>query len=537
MKRTWTWLVPNMSVASWTLAAIFVSVWPIILVLKVQPMKKILALVVVLGTSLFAQEPHLYGPVTALAKFTALQGSTAGGTDVMHYGAKCDNSTDDTDAIQSAINATIPNALPLVFPSGRHCIVSQLNFTNWANRIHIYGQSGQNTGGTVIHCKESSNNEGVCLDFTGSQYVTIANLRVEADTVSPKALIRFGKSTGKGGGNSNGNSQLIYTENLATQQMHGDYSVYNNGGEVWTSVADNYNHGNVATIAFSSSASPTVTSPFATLTGSVASMTDVQFLGTTIAGSGPQVVLLDYGKGGSIGSITFLGGFGAHVSGKPWMSDTGTGATKNLTMIGFRDEPQSSNPYPLISVSQVIYNVHINGEYSAASKSSQPMLIFGTVGEGIVNMVPGDNSLNYPASIINCRLGFGLMVWSYGLKNSCPGILEVAYQNATAGTILNVNMLQSLGTAATLSGTGACATITTQLGGPWSGQATCTGPTGPSTFIVTPGYIAKNGWYCSATDVTSHTTGAMSTNSATACTLTFTTVKPNDVIAFSANAY
>src|SRR5215831_2097496 len=139
------------------------------------------------------------------------------------------------------------------------------------------------------------------------------------------------------------------------------------------------------------------------------------------------------------------------------------------------------------------------------------MLMFGTVGEGIVNMAPGDNSSNYPTSIINCRLGFGLMVWSYGIRNSCPGILEVAYQNATAGTILNVNMLQSVGTAATLSGTGACATITTQLGGPWSGQAKCTGPTGASTFIITPGYAAKNGWYCSATDMTSHTTGAVST--------------------------
>ena len=486
---------------------------------------------------LFAQARHSSGPVNALRNLTALQGSTVGGVDVMRYGAKCDNSTDDTDAIQGAINATIPNALPLVFPAGSICIVSQLNFTNWANRIHIYGQSGQNTGGSIIHCKEPSNNEGVCLDFTGSQYVTISNLRVVADAVSPKALIRFGKSSGKGGGNSNGNSQLIYTENLATQQMHGDYSVYNNGGEVWTSVADNYNHGNVATIAFSASASPAVTSPFATLTGSNASMTGVQFLGASIGGSGTQVVLLDYGRGGSIGSITFLGGFGAHVSGKPWMADTGTGATKNLTMIGFRDEPQSNNPYPLISVSQIIYNVHINGEYAAGAKSSQPMLIFGTVGEGIINMVPGDNSSYYPTSIINCRLGFGLIVWNYELKNSCPGILEVAYQNATAGTILNVNMLQSSGRAATLSGTGACATITTQLGGPWSGQAKCTGPTGPSTFIVTPGYTAKNGWYCSATDVTSHTTGAMSTNSTTACTLTFTTVTPNDVIAFSMSAY
>jgi len=498
--------------------------------------------IVLLWTSmLFAQEQHLPGPIIVSGNFTALQGSTAGGVNVMQYGAKCDNSNDDTNAIQSAITAAIPKNLPLIFPAGSPqggiCIVSQLNFTNWANKIHIYGQSGQNTGGSIIHCRESSNNEGVCLDFTGSQYVSIANLRVEADAVSPKALIRFGKSNGKGGGNSNGNSQLIYTENVATQQTHGDYSVYNNGGEVWTSVADNYNSGNVATIAFSANASPAVTSPFATLTGSLASMTDVQFLGTTIGGGGAQVVLLDYGSGGSIGDITFLGGFGVHAPGKPWMSDTGTGVTKNLTMIGFRDEPQNSNPYPLISVSQTIYDVHINGEYAPSAKSSQPMLIFGTVGEGIVNMAPGDNSSNYPTSIINCKLGFGLMVWTYGVRNSCPGILEVAYQNATAGTIVNVNMLQSVGTGARLSGTGACATITTQLGGPWSGQAKCTGSTGTSTFSIAPGYTAKNGWYCSATDVTSHTAGAMSANSATACTLTFTTVTADDVIAFSANAY
>ncbi len=97
--------------------------------------------------------------------------------------------------------------------------------------------------------------------------------------------------------------------------------------------------------------------------------------------------------------------------------------------------------------------------------------------------------------------------------------------------------LSASGTAATLTGTGACATITTQSGGSWAGKATCTGTTGASTFVITPGITAPNGWNCRASyDYTTQTNTFTVTSNTTSCTLTGT-VNANDVIYFEAVAF
>ena len=94
------------------------------------------------------------------------------------------------------------------------------------------------------------------------------------------------------------------------------------------------------------------------------------------------------------------------------------------------------------------------------------------------------------------------------------------------------------GTAATLSGTGACATITTQSGGGFAGRATCTGTTGASTLTVTPGTTAPHGWVCEAFDETTRANLLQQTSdSTTACVLTATSVTQNDVFVFLAIAF
>lgn len=90
------------------------------------------------------------------------------------------------------------------------------------------------------------------------------------------------------------------------------------------------------------------------------------------------------------------------------------------------------------------------------------------------------------------------------------------------------------GTAAGLTGTGSCGTITTQTGGSWGGSAKCTGATGASTFIITPGSTATNGWNCKASyDNTTSANTLVPTFNATTCTLTGT-VNQNDIIVFTA---
>lgn len=83
-----------------------------------------------------------------------------------------------------------------------------------------------------------------------------------------------------------------------------------------------------------------------------------------------------------------------------------------------------------------------------------------------------------------------------------------------------------------VTGTGACATITTTSGGAWAGRGTCTGTTGASTIVITSGITAPNGYSCEASD---KTTAAnilrQSADNGTTCTIAGT-VNANDVISW-----
>lgn len=89
-----------------------------------------------------------------------------------------------------------------------------------------------------------------------------------------------------------------------------------------------------------------------------------------------------------------------------------------------------------------------------------------------------------------------------------------------------------------LTGTGACATITTQVGA-WAGTFKCTGTTGAATVTMTwPSNIATNGWVCSAQDEsTSADTLKQTSHSATTCILTAAAVAQNDVFVFTGTAF
>jgi len=86
---------------------------------------------------------------------------------------------------------------------------------------------------------------------------------------------------------------------------------------------------------------------------------------------------------------------------------------------------------------------------------------------------------------------------------------------------------------ATLTGTGACATITTQGGGAFSGTLKCTGTTGASTITITPSFSAQNGFECHGSDTTTAAVANQAAPVATgSCKLNFASVTANDVITF-----
>lgn len=135
--------------------------------------------------------------------------------------------------------------------------------------------------------------------------------------------------------------------------------------------------------------------------------------------------------------------------------------------------------------------------------------------------------------------------------DSTAHALEASYNGGSFGVIPLLNRAQTFtatqtfntppvagGTAAGLTGTGACATFSTQSGGSWAGRATCTAATAASTLTITPGTTAPNGWMCNVQDQTTRANLLQQTSTnTTTCTLTATSVTQNDVFVFTAVAF
>jgi hypothetical protein len=193
--------------------------------------------------------------------------------------------------------------------------------------------------------------------------------------------------------------------------------------------------------------------------------------------------------------------------------------------------PQSDTAHAAIRLSPVAAGV---------SQESQGITFFGTTGGGGPVM---EKLRVLPSGALDVNATGGGGTFSVG--GGTP--LSTTNQTGTGSLVLATSPTiatptisgppVAAGTAAGLTGTGACATITTQKGGAWAGQATCTGTTGASTFIITAGTTAPNGWSCTASDLTTAANILrQSTVSATACTIAGT-VNANDVLTFTAVAY
>jgi hypothetical protein len=127
-----------------------------------------------------------------------------------------------------------------------------------------------------------------------------------------------------------------------------------------------------------------------------------------------------------------------------------------------------------------------------------------------------------------------------GATNTVVGAFSNTAPVVTVNGMAKFPSVIAGGTAAVLTGTGACLTadITTVVAGAWAGNATCTNTTGASTLIITPGATAPHSWMCWASDLTTSANTLRQTLplSATACTIAGT-VNAADVLTFGAIAY
>lgn len=359
----------------------------------------------------------------------------------MNYGAKCDGSTNDTVAFQNAIAAAFTsagNGYSLLIPAtGHSCVVSQLNLTNINNRINIQGQNSISGFQSTILCKESTSNAAVCMDFTGSQYITMEHVQITGGTSvanAPRVTVLLAKSTGNG--IVDGNSQVIHWDDV-TVTGFGDFQVYNFGGEIWNCYYCTFyqaGSGGVDLVRLSSANTADISSPFATIASAPASMTKVNLWATWSAGGTADALDIDTSNS-PVSSVT-IGGFGNLVSAPSFIRDTGAGNIHGLTIRDLRVEPFCTN-CGLLSLANVIWDVIIdNAEWAARAAPSVTLVNFSQqVSNTVIGLQPGDDQLQFPSTgVITCNASagvIGVIIYdhiAYGgvpQTNNCPGAIEI----------------------------------------------------------------------------------------------------------------
>lgn len=283
-----------------------------------------------------------------------------------------------------------------------------------------------------------------------------------------------------------------------------------------------------------------------TISSGTASMDTVYIFGLGGNGSSAGCTLINNGASDIILSNIYLAG-GCTEDGAS-LTSSGT----NLNIYSVFGQSIVQNPLLFTGGSTTIY-----GDFGGFGRKA--------TGAGtILNLVGAVNSQSAAAltNIITAASGAIVTVSGSVYKNTAAGTNHVFGIDATSkavdgcGNTFSANTSTATVTAGglfvpcpgttytgnlslpTITGTGACATVSTQSGNMFSGQVTCTGTTGASTLIITPGITAANGWRCNADDVTTTTDLPHQTaSSQSACTLSVTSVSANDVLTFMAQQF
>ena len=114
--------------------------------------------------------------------------------DVRTFGAVCDGSTDDHDALQDAIDAA-PNGTKLLIP-GVCAFTGELDFSG-KTYITVEGMSWANNGtpATASGLKHLGGNARSALWLVGATYFTLRNLEIySTSTTPPKVVLALGRS-------------------------------------------------------------------------------------------------------------------------------------------------------------------------------------------------------------------------------------------------------------------------------------------------------------------------------------------------------
>jgi Pectate lyase superfamily protein len=336
---------------------------------------------------------------------------------VLNFGARSDGVTDDTMAIQAAINAARSSATgaTIAIPdTGYGCVISQLDITNSQSRVRLVGEASVNGAQSYLLCRERLSDVGVCVDFSGTDSFNVENLQVIGGATvatAPKVTVLMGK-TRKSDGTLGDGSEIGWFS--VTIKTHGDYGVYNYGGEVWNCNQCYFAGNEVADVVLSNANSAGIASSFASLISAPTSMTAVHFNGGTFTTSNSAVAVeLDPWPeaGAPIADIGFSDGY-AHIAGPAFIDDTGSpgsqGIIEGIRVTGWRVEAYAAGS-AFAQFNNVVVQITIDAAYAAAQQPTiAPLQFNSTVGPysvmvGDIRLRPGDWGGAYPSTLVSCR--------------------------------------------------------------------------------------------------------------------------------------
>jgi hypothetical protein len=249
----------------------------------------------------------------------------------------------------------------------------------------------------------------------------------------------------------------------------------------------------------------------------------------------------------SAGIGVSMGGNGSYFTNNnaSWMIPNLQVKNNGISVMGNYFEADSGASTADIEFVGAINGLHLWGNYGQQQATGTPFLGPATGSDTLSYSSIRDTYLyNFTASspvvALNNLAG---QVGNQASGNSCGTTVGNCPVIHTTGSNINawVNDVDTLvdisATVPTITGTGACATVSTQKGGNAAGTVTCTGTTGASTLIITPGYTTPNGYSCTAYDLTTVANiQHQSATSTTACTLAGT-VNQNDVMQYISIGY
>jgi hypothetical protein len=450
--------------------------------------------------------------------------------------------TDDTTAIQNALNYQKAKGGALYFPTGNY-LHHGLNITGQNNKIYSdgYGSAGLYAIAVTNPGKTNAAAQTVGVDISGSQYNEFDGLVFWGGMsflpdLSPQINLLAARS-GPPGGNGFAIAHVFDSDFFSTS---GQYDVVLYGYEQTdfrNCTFESLSSANSGLLYMSANNSPGFISPYVKVIPPINSMTKVNVSGarTVFAGVG-NLIVLDEGQSGSDYAISIRDAYAVfNGPNGVFLTDTGTRtsyALRHVTLDQLYLEGNTCKTCAVVSVGAPAWNWNINNVqfYAGGQLTAPPYNFRAGFLDGYALVDSSGNASRIEFSSPSC-LGSILHLGEQEATTSCP---DAGFVSGTRrGVTFTGNSYLTNGPLYSLSGCSA-----TRSSGSSTAGVFAAGVTGACSVTVTMGngLRAPNGWACSSSDTSTPVLFRQTHSTPTTATFAGETVK-GDVIVFGCIGY